>query len=760
LDLAIQVDAPNLTTEQDHSGIVNIADRQGNLMPKTREVEPLERLWEDKVADELDPVERLVYRSNLLGSVQRITNTGGGNTSSKIMMSDPITGQETDVLWVKGSGGDLRTANRANFASFELSRLESLKAIYDASPVVGVKTEIEDAMVDLYRHAVFNLNPRAGSIDTPLHAFIPHRHIDHTHPNAIIAIAASKGSKELTREIFGEDLGWVKWQRPGFDLGLLMEAEAEENPGVHGLMMSQHGLISWADDDKECYLQTLSLIDRAEEYIQRHDKGPDTFGGAQYETLDESRAEAVLSQVLPALRGMISAERRFIATVERRAAVLEFVNSHDASRLAELGTSCPDHFLRTKIKPFYVAWDPSSGDVATLLKALADGLEGYRNDYRAYYERCRHDDSPPMRDPNPTVVLIPGIGMVAWGKSKSESRVTAEFYVAAIEVMRGAEAISEYIALPEQEAFDIEYWALEEAKLRRMPPEKELARHVVVVVGGGSGIGRAVAQRVAEEGAHVTAVDLHEEAASETAHMLSDKFGVGIGVAGSGISGCGPAIAVGADITDRDSVRQMFNQVVMAYGGIDDVVVTAGLYVPPNQEGRVQDDQWKATFNVNVQGAYIVADEARRIWEAQELSGSLTLTTSVNAVVPKKGSLAYDSSKAAANHLIRELAIELAPWVRVNGVAPATVVEGSSMFPRDRVIASLTKYGIDFTEDESTETLRGRLAGFYAKRTLLKSPILLRDQAEAAFLLCSGRLAKTTGQILTVDGGLIEAFLR
>lgn len=729
-------------------------------MPKTRTYEPLPRLWEDKVADELDPVERLVYRSNILGADQRITNTGGGNTSAKLSMPDPITGQDTEVLWVKGSGGDLRTANRANFASFDMARLEALKEVYDASPIRGVKTDIEDAMVDLYRHAVFNLNPRAGSIDTPLHAFIPYRHIDHTHPNAMIAIAASKDSKQLTREIFGEELGWVKWQRPGFDLGLLMEAAAKENPKAQGLMMAQHGLISWADDDKDCYLQTLALIDRAEEYIQQHDKGAGTFGGMKHESLEDSQAEEILQQILPVLRGMISAERRFIATFERRPAVLEFVDSHDAPRLAELGTSCPDHFLRTKIKPLYVEWDPSSGDVATLLKALSEGLEGYRDDYRAYYERCRHDDSPAMRDPNPTVVLIPGIGMIAWGKSKSESRVTAEFYVAAIEVMRGAEAISEYIALPEQEAFDIEYWALEEAKLRRMPPEKELARHIVVIIGGGSGIGRAVARRVAEEGGHVAAVDLYDEAASETAQILTDKYGVGIGVAGTGISGCGQAISVGADITDRESVRRMFNQVILAYGGIDNVVVTAGLYVPPDQEGRIRDDQWKATFNVNVQGAYIVADEARRIWEEQKLSGSLTITTSVNAVVPKKGSLAYDSSKAAANHLVRELAIELAPWIRVNGVAPATVVEGSSMFPRDRVIASLTKYGIEFGSDETTERLRDLLADFYAQRTLLKAPILLRDQAEAVFLLCSSRFAKTTGQILTVDGGLVEAFLR
>ena len=399
-------------------------------------------------------------------------------------------------------------------------------------------------------------------------------------------------------------------------------------------------------------------------------------------------------------------------------------------------------------------------DVEALSNALPAGLEEYRKDYRTYYERYKQADSPPMRDPNPTVILIPGIGMIAWGKNKSESRVTAEFYVAAIEVMRGAEAVSEYIALPEQEAFDIEYWALEEAKLRRMPPEKELARHVAVVVGAGSGIGREIAHRVAREGAHVVSADLSEQAAEETAQQLTDRHGVGIGVSGSGISGSGPAVGLQVDITDRASVRQLFNQVLLAYGGIDDLIVTAGLYAPPDRDGHIPDEAWGTTFDVNVFGGYLVADEARRIWEAQGLSGSMVLTTSVNAVVSKRGSLAYDSSKAAANHLVRELAIELAPLVRVNGLAPATVVQGSAMFPRDRVIASLTKYGIDFKENESTDQLRDKLVEFYAQRTLTQSPITLADQAEVAFLLSSSKFSKTTGQIFSVDGGLQEAFLR
>jgi rhamnulose-1-phosphate aldolase/alcohol dehydrogenase len=717
-------------------------------------------LWDDAEADRLDAVERLVYRSNKLGSDQRITNTGGGNTSSKAMMHDPLTGEEVDVLWVKGSGGDLRTSKAENFASLYMDKLVALKAIYDRAPETGPKTEIEDAIVGYYPHTVFNLNPRANSIDTPLHAFIPHRHVDHMHPNAVIAVAASKDQIALTQAIYGDEVGWVGWQRPGFDLGLIMEEAARENPHYKGLIMGQHGLINWADDDKACYELTLRLIEQAAEYIEAHDKGAETFGGQKYQPLSDKDRHALLVDLLPTLRGMVSQQTRFIGTVEATPAVLEFVNSHDAARLAELGTSCPDHFLRTKIKPLYVDWNPQSEDIDALLAKLESGLAAYREDYAAYYERCKHSDSPAMRDPNPTVVLIPGVGMIAWGKNKSESRVTAEFYNCAIAVMRGAEAISEYISLPQQEAFDIEYWLLEEAKLKRMPPEKELERNVVVVIGAGSGIGKATAHRVAKEGAHVVCADLSADAANETAAELTKIYGMGIGVAGTGISACGPAIGLQVDITHRDSVRAMFEQIILAYGGVDNVIVTAGIYAAPDRDGRVSDHMWGVSFDVNVIGGYLIADEARRIWETQGLRGTLVLTTSVNGAVSKKGSLAYDTSKAAANHLARELAIELAPLVRVNALAPATVVEGSSMFPRDRVIASLTKYNIAFDDSESTDELRDKLARFYADRTLTKAPITLADQAEVAYLLSSSKFSKTTGQIFSVDGGLHEAFLR
>jgi rhamnulose-1-phosphate aldolase/alcohol dehydrogenase len=724
------------------------------------ELRHVDYLWDDSVANKLDPVERLRYRSNILGADQRITNTGGGNTSSKVKMNDPLSGEEMDVLWVKGSGGDLRTATRANFASLYMDKFLSLERIYNKADDKGVKTEIEDTMVDMYRHTTFGLNPAAGSIDTPLHGLIPFRYVDHMHPISVIAIAASKDQERLTQEVFEEEVGWVPWQRPGFDLGLVMREKLAQDPDLKGLVMGQHGLINWADEDKACYELTLTLVEKAARYIEQRDKGEQTFGGQKYKSLDEEARTKLLVRLLPTLRGKVSQVNKFIGTVHVTENVLEFVNSVDAHRFAEIGTSCPDHFLRTKIKPLYVDWDPQKGSEEALLEKLEAGLVRYRSDYASYYEACKHTDSPAMRDPNPTVILIPGLGLVAWGKNKSESRVTAEFYSLAIEVMRAAEAISEYQGLPRQEAFDIEYWLLEEAKLKRMPPEKEMARNVVVVIGAGSGIGKAVAHRVAREGAHVVCADLSEESAKETAQELMEIYGVGIGVAGTGISGCGPAIGLEVDITKRGNIQAMFEKVILAYGGLDNIIITAGIFVPPDKEGHIPDEKWALTYAINVTGPYLVADEAKKIWQAQGLQTSLVITTSANAAVAKQGSFAYDTSKAAANHLVRELAIELSPLVRVNGLAPATVVEGSSMFPRDRVIGSLVKYKIDFDESESTEFLRKKLADFYAQRTLTKSPITLADQAEMAYLLSSSKFSKTTGQIISVDGGLHEAFLR
>ena len=731
-------------------------------------------LWNDAEVSALDPVGRLIYRSNKLGTDQRITNTGGGNTSAKIFEKDPLTGEAVEVLWVKGSGGDLRTSLRENFSSLYQGKLLSLQTVYAQRADKGLKSAAEDEMVGMYNHTTFNLNPRASSIDTPLHSFIPSKHVDHTHPNAAISIAASARCVELTHEIFGAEVAYVPWIRPGFELGLAMQTICQNNPQARGIMMGQHGLINWDDNEKACYFRSLDLIEKAAQFIDAKytAKGGDAtaFGGALHSSLPEQVRGRVFSKLLPWLRGQVSQKKRLVGTVQDDEKILRFVNSQDAPRLAELGTSCPDHFLRTKIKPLYMRLAPTTVTtfddawvdtfVGALKKDLIQSLEQYRKDYADYYNRCKRPNSPAMRDPNPTVILIPGVGMVAWGKDKSESRVTAEFYNCAVEVMRGAEAIDRYIALPQQEAFDIEYWLLEEAKLKRMPAEKELARQVVIVIGAGSGIGKEVAHRLVKEGAHIVCVDMKAESAQATAKEITDKYGMGIGVAGTGLSNCGPALGLACDITNRASVRSMLDQVALAYGGFDSICITAGVFWPSDMTGHIPDEKWAFTFNVNVTGSYIVGDEAAKTWKDQGLTGSLVLTTSANAVVAKKGSIAYDCSKAAANHLVRELAIELAPIVRVNGVAPATVVQGSAMFPRDRVIGSLAKYNIPFTEDEATDSLVSKLAKFYADRTLTKAPITPADQAEAFFLLITQRLSKTTGQIITVDGGLHEAFLR
>jgi rhamnulose-1-phosphate aldolase/alcohol dehydrogenase len=730
------------------------------VLVKDRKLRHVQHLWLDEEAAQLSGVNRLVYRSNKLGSDLTLTNTGGGNTSSKLMETDPLTGESVEVLWVKGSGGDLRTAKSDGFASLYLARVRAMKARYLADQGRGPKTKIEDDMYDQYSHCVFNLNPRACSIDTPLHTFVPRKHVDHLHPNSVIAIAASVDQARLCREIYGDEVIYVPWQRPGFDLGLSIESLIAANPHARGVLLGHHGMSSWGDDDKVCYETALEIIDRAAAYIEERDRGEKTFGGSKYRPLADDERRRLIVEIIPWLRGQVSGGKRLIATVQDDAKVLRFTGSVDGPRLANLGTSCPDHFLRTKIKPLFVEWNPESRDLDGLRVAITAALDQYRHDYEAYYQRRKRPASAPMRDPNPTVVLVPGLGMIAWGKNKSEARVTAEFYNCAIEVMRGAEAIDRYEAMDEQEAFDIEYWSLEEAKLRRLPPEKELDRRVVAVVGAGAGIGKAAALRVVKDGAHVACVDRDEAAAKETAREIVRQHGEGIGLAGSGISNCGPAIGLSCDMMDRASVARMLSDVMLAYGGLDAVIITAGIFIPPDSAGRVADEQWGLTLGVNVTGSYIVADEAYKIFKRQGLSASVVLTTSANAVVAKKGSLAYDASKAAANHLVRELAIEMAPLVRVNAVAPATVVKGSTMFPRDRVIASLAKYALPFSEAETTEDLRDKLAAFYAKRSLTGSTIEPEDQAEAIFLLISGRLSKTTGHVIPVDGGLQDGFLR
>ncbi|MBI1303201.1 MAG: bifunctional rhamnulose-1-phosphate aldolase/short-chain dehydrogenase [Phycisphaera sp.] len=716
--------------------------------------------WIDADAAKLDPVGLLVYRSNRLGDDQRVTNTGGGNTSSKVVESDPLTGKAERVLWVKGSGGDLRTAGREFFSSLSLDKLEQLKSVYAARTPKGIKTQAEDDMVDLYRHCTWNLNPRATSIDTPLHAFVPRAHVDHTHPNALIAIAACVRGEEVMREVFGTQLRWLPWMRPGFELGLALEKLCKDHPEADGAIMGQHGLINWSDDPRACYDLTLSLISRAAEHLAAHDRGANTFGGQKVAPVSDEVRRALLVRFLPFLRGKVSTRRRMIGTVQHDDAMLSFVSSHDAARLAELGTSCPDHFLRTKIKPLFIDFDPNRESFDALCEKTEAGLAQYVKDYAAYYDACRHADSPAMRAPEPTVILVPGVGMVAWGSSKSESRTTAEFYRCAVEVMKGAESIGGYRALPRQEAFDIEYWRLEEAKLQRMPKPKPLAGHVSVIVGAGSGIGRVAASHFAADDACVACVDLDAKGAEAAAKDLEKSVGAGIGVAGSGISACGPAIALSCDAADRAAVRRMLDEVVIAYGGIDELVVTAGLFPTPGADGKTSDGDFMRAMQVNVLAPAVLVEEAAATMSAQRLACSAVVTTSVNAVVAKKGSSAYDASKAAANHLVRSLAVTFAPFVRVNAVAPATVIEGSTMFPRARVVASLKKYAIPHDESMSDAELTACLGRFYAERTLLKTVITPRDQAAAIRFLAGPESSRTTGQVLHVDGGLADAFVR
>jgi len=689
--------------------------------------------WNDSEAPN-DPVDLLVYASNLLGSDPRITNFGGGNTSSKIAMPDPLTGETVEVLWVKASGGDLGSANRSGFASLYQEKVLGLEARFKA---IGMP---EDQVVPLYPQCTFNLNPAAPSIDTPLHAYVPAPCVSHMHSDAVISIAAAQDGIELTKEVYGEDMFWLPWKRPGFELGLMLRDGILANPKTRGAMMGSHGFICWADDWRECYRLTLEFINRAVDFIAARTGANHPFGEVVRPAHPDP--QSVLRRLLPMLRGKMAFRgQRLIATVDRSEPVLDFLSRAKAESLSRLGTSCPDHFLRTKIRPLML--DPDADEAA-----VDSALTGFRHEYAAYYERCKHADSPDMRNPNPSVVLIPGVGMVSFNKNAKESRVTGEFYRNAIEVMRGAEAISTYTALPEQEAFNIEYWLLEEAKLRRQPPEREMARKVALLIGAGPGIGRAVAERLLAQDACVVLADIKPELVAESVAELGAKYGAD-NVYGTTF-----------DITDRNSVRAAMDAAVLRYGGIDSVVNIAAVFFPPDLDGRLEDRLWTKTYEINLVGSYIVADEAARVMREQGLSGSIVLTSSANAVVAKKGSVAYDTSKAATSHLVRELAVEYAPTVRVNAVAPATVVSGSQMFPRDRVLASLAKYDIPFDESMSDEELRERLAAFYAQRTLLKQAVTPATVADALYLLASDRLPQTTGQVLAVDAGLADAFLR
>ena len=735
-------------------------------MANTKGLRFLEDRWDDAIAAKLDEPELLRYRSNLLGSDLRITNFGGGNTSSKLDQVDPVDGQTKKILWVKGSGGDLGSIKRAGFATLYLDKLLALEKIYR-----GV--DLEDEMVEMYPLCTFGNNPVAASIDTPLHGFLPFAHVDHLHPDWGIALAASANGKikmeEFNKE-FGHTLAWLPWQRPGFELGMMLKKIVEQTPGCDGVVLGGHGLFTWGETQRESYLNTITIIDQLGQFIERHGAvaGHTHFGGAKVKPR-EDRAE-IASTIMPHLRGAVSRRQRWIGSYSDSQQVLDFVNSESAEKLAHLGTSCPDHFIRTKIRPMYIKWNPA-GDPAELPELIETALETYRAEYAEYYTKHALKDSPAIRDASPTVVLIPGVGMFSFGKNKTESRITGEFYINAIGVMQGAGALGagvecrdipqagpaasadqftmhqNYVALPPSEAFRIEYWKLEEAKIRRQPPEKELSRRIALIVGGGSGIGREVALLAAERGAHVVIADRDlkgAEAVAEETKAIAGKEAVSW---------------TSIDIRDRKAIKAALEATIRQFGGIDILINTAALF-PSSPDGMITDAQWALTLEVNVTANYLLTDEASKIFDAQGLATSVVLTSSANAVVAKRGSEAYDVSKAALSHLVRELAVTYAPRVRVNGISPATVVKGSTMFPRDRVIASLKKYKLPFEETDTDDGLRNVLAQFYATRTLTHQPIDPKDCAQAILFL-AGPLARcTTGHLIPVDGGLTEAYLR
>jgi len=726
----------------------------------------LEDRWDAAVAAELDQPEMLRYRSNLLGSDLRITNFAGGNTSSKVKEVDPLTGEQVEVLWVKGSGGDLGSMKRAGLAGLYQEKFLALERSYK-----GV--DHEDDMVAMYPLCTFRNNPVAASIDTPLHGFLPFPHVDHLHPDWGIALAASANGKtkmeEFNRE-FNHKLVWIPWQRPGFELGLMLRQAVVDNPECDGIVLGGHGLFTWGETQRECYLNTLTVIDQIGQFIERHGiaKGPDRFGGEAI-AAREDRAQLAV-KIAPYLRGKVSVQNRWISSFSDGADVLQFVNSVNAKELAFLGTSCPDHFIRTKIRPLFVPW-PAGADLEALKKQISISLDEYREQYRGYYYSFATPNSPGLRDACPMVVLIQGLGMFSFGKSKTEARITGEFYTNAIHVMEGASLLgngevsgtlpqvgvgqdpasfkvySNYVALPPIEAFRIEYWAMEEAKIRRQPPEKELSRRIALVVGGGSGIGREVALLAAARGAHVVVADRDEAAAARVVEELKK------------VTSAEFTAVTAVDIRNREAIGKALDATVAAFGGLDILINTAAMF-PSSPDGVISDAMWATTLDINVTANYLLADESAKLFNEQALDGSIVLTSSANAVVSKRGSEAYDVSKAALSHLVRELAVALSPRVRVNGISPATVVKGSTMFPRDRVRASLAKYGIPFEESLSDDELRNLLAGFYAMRTLTHQPIDPSDCAEAILFLGSPRARCTSGHLIPVDGGLSEAFLR
>ncbi|MBY5359535.1 bifunctional rhamnulose-1-phosphate aldolase/short-chain dehydrogenase [Rhizobium leguminosarum] len=691
----------------------------------------LENRWDEAYAAGLDEPGKLLYRSNLLGADKRITNYGGGNTSAKVMESDPLTGGEVKVLWVKGSGGDVGTIKLDGFATLYQDKLESLKGIYK-----GV--EDEDRMVGFLPHCTFSLNARAASIDTPLHGFVPFTHVDHMHPDAIIAIAASKNSKELTQQIFGDDIGWLPWRRPGFQLGLDLGAFVAANPNAKGVVLESHGLFTWANDAKACYELTLDIINKAIVWFAEKTEGKTIFGGAVTQSLAVAERRAIAARLMPEIRGRIGKQERKLGHFDDQDAVLEFVNSSDVRPLGALGTSCPDHFLRTKIRPLIVDFDPAKPDVAAIVAGLDKALEDYRADYARYYNDCKHDNSPAMRDANPVIFLVPGVGMLSFARDKATARIASEFYVNAINVMRGASTVSEYQGLPEQEAFDIEYWLLEEAKLQRMPKPKSLAGRVAFVTGGAGGIGRATAARLVGEGACVVLADIDQAALEGTEADFVKKFGADA------------VRSVRLDVTKEDAVIASFAEACVEFGGIDILVSNAGIASSAPIEAT-ELSTWNRNIDILATGYFLVSREAFRLFRRQALGGNVIFVASKNGLAASPNASAYCTAKAAEIHLARCLALEGADaGIRVNTVNPDAVLRGSKIWSgewREQRAAS-SKIEVDDLEEH------------YRKRSMLKLNVFPEDIAEAIYFLASDLSAKSTGNIINVDAGNVQSFTR
>ncbi len=693
-------------------------------------------LWDEEEAAKLagDEVALLIYRSNLLGADLRLTNYGGGNTSCKLMEKDPLTGNETEVMWVKGSGGDLGTLKKSGLAALYVDRLRSLKNIYR-----GV--EHEDEMVELFNHCIFDLSSKAPSIDTPLHGFLPFAHIDHLHPDAAIAIAAAKDGKKITEELFGGTIGWVEWKKPGFELGLQLKQCLDENPGIRGIMLGSHGLFTWGDTAYESYLNTLDVIEICSDYLAQNygKKGP-VFGGQKIESATDINRKKQAAALAPVLRGLCSSKQHMIGHFTDDVRVLEFTNSNDLSRLAPMGTSCPDHFLRTKISPLVLdlAIDADLTDVKAIKEQLLPAFEAYRAMYTDYYETCKHPNSPAIRDTNPVVILYPGVGMFTFSKDKQTARVAAEFYINAINVMKGAEAISEYTSLPHQEAFNIEYWLLEEAKLQRMPKPKPLTGKIALITGSAGGIGKAIAKKFVAEGGVVILNDMNAERLAEAGAEFAKLYGKD------------SYSTATLNVTSQEDIDGAFDAAALAFGGIDIVVNNAGLSISKTIGDHTEKD-WDLLYDVLVKGQFFITQAATKAMQKQDVGGDIINIVSKNALVSGPNNAGYGSAKAAQLHLSRLNAAELgADNIRVNVVNPDAVISDSNIWAGGWAEGRAKAYGVTVAE----------LPAYYAKRTLLNQIILPDDIANACFAFVGGLLQKSTGNVLNVDGGVAMAFVR